>query len=117
MNLNEIKTSRYNLGKSEMCSGNKYRIRMSYNGVTVSFNYHDNYKNESGVKDYLYALLSDKNAYESTRDVNDFMLGFGYKNYNEAKRIREACKRNSEKLEKLFNSEELEEIEKELENY
>ena len=117
MDLNKIKFTRCNLGKSSMCSGDKYRIYMCYNGKKTSFIFHDNYKNKSGLKDYLYCLLSDKNAYEFTRSNEDFMLEFGYKTIREAKRIREACKRNGDKLSKLFTNEELDEIQELLNGY
>lgn len=117
MDLNKIKCSRSYVGKSPMCSGNKYRVRMSYNGRSVSFYFHDNYKNESEKKDYLYSLLLDMSAYDNTYNVDEFMREFGYKNYEEAQRIRNACKRNGDKVRKLFNEREIDELNELLADY
>ena len=117
MDLNKIKCSRSYVGKSPMCSGNKYRVRMSYNGETISFYFHDNFKNESGKKDYLYSLLVDMCAYGSTDDVYEFMREFGYSDYEEAQRIRNACKRNGDKVHKLFNEREIDELTELLSDY
>lgn len=117
MELNKIKCSRWSVGESHMCSGNKYRVRMSYNGRIISFYFHDNYKNDSGKKDYLYSLLLDMDAYENSGDVWEFMNEFGYKEFSYAKKIYNACKRNADKVHKLFSEREIDELRELLEGY
>ena len=40
--------------------------------------YHDNYLNESGKDDFLYALILDGMAYKNCYNLVDFMYEFGY---------------------------------------
>ena len=45
------------------------------------------------------------------------MLAFGYTDAKQAKQVYNACKKQSERLHKLFNNTEIETLEKIFENY
>lgn len=113
----KINTTRTYIGKSDCTSGHAYSVTLTRNGVKVGFVFNDNIYNESDENDFIHSLLSDSQAYESTRDLADFMLAFGYDNIPQAKKIYDACKKQSERLHKLFNDTEIETLEKIFENY
>lgn len=115
--LNEINTTKTYIGKSDCTSGNAYRVTLTRNGIKVGFIFNDNIYNESDKNDFIYSLLSDSQAYENARDLTDFMLDFGYDNMPQAKQVYNACKKQSERLHKLFNNTEIETLEKIFENY
>lgn len=115
--LNEIRTTKTYIGKSDCTSGNAYRVTMTRNGVKIGFIFNDNIYNESDKNDFIYSLLSDSQAYESTRDLTDFMNEFGYTDARQAQKVYNACKKQSERLHKLFNTTEIETLEKIFENY
>lgn len=115
--LNEINTTKTYIGKSDLTSGNAYRVTLTRNGVKVGFIFNDNIYNESDKNDFIYSLLSDSQAYENARDLTDFMLAFGYTDAKQAKQVYNACKKQSERLHKLFNTTEIETLEKIFENY
>lgn len=115
--LNEINATKTYIGKSDLTSGNAYRVTLTRNGKGIGFIFNDNIYNESDENDFIYSLLSDSQAYESTRDLADFMLAFGYDNIPQAKQAYNACKKQSDRLHKLFNSTEIKTLEKIFENY
>ena len=100
--LSEIKATKTLLGKSKMTSGNAYRITLTHNGRRCSFVFNDNFKNASTLKDWLYALVADSDAYVSCRDLYDFMQTYGYRDEREAKKAYNACAKNRERLNRLF---------------
>lgn len=115
--LSTIKCSKTYLRKSDMCSGNAYRITLTYKGNRCSFVFHDNFKNASKKKDFLYCLVLDAQCYESTRDLYDFAREYGYLYYADvgdldalkrAKKAFDSCRLQSERLHKLFNEQEIE---------
>lgn len=115
--LDEINTTKTYIGKSEMTSGNAYRVTMTRNGKSIGFIFNDNIYNESDKNDFIYSLLSDSQAYESTRDLTDFMNEYGYTDAKQARQAYNACKKQSDRLYKLFNTTEIETLEKIFENY
>ena len=115
--LNEINTTKTYIGKSDCTSGNAYRVTLTRNDKKICFIFNDNIYNESDKNDFIYSLLSDSQAYENARDLMDFMLAFGYDNTPQAKQAYDACKKQSERLHKLFNNTEIETLEKIFENY
>lgn len=115
--LNEINTTKTYIGKSDLTSGNAYRVTLTRNGVKVGFIFNDNIYNESDKNDFIYSLLRDSQAYEYARDLTDFMLEFGYDNIPQTKQVYNACKKQSDRLHKLFNNAEIETLEKIFENY
>lgn len=115
--LNEINTTKTYIGKSDLTSGNAYRVTLTRNGKSIGFIFNDNIYNESDKNDFIWSLLLDSQAYENARDLTDFMLAFGYDDYKQAKTIFDACKKQSNRLHKLFNDTEIETLEKIFENY
>lgn len=108
--LSKINFSRTYVCRSKMCSGNEYKIRLSYNGNSAWFVFHDNFENKSTLKDWLYCLIMDMDAFEYSKDAWDFARNFGYadEDYTKACKAYKACKKTSEKLHKLFSESELE---------
>ena len=115
--LNEINSTETYIGKSDLTSGNAYRVTLTRNGVKVGFIFNDNIYNESDKNDFIYSLLSDSQAYENARDLTDFMNEFGYTDAQKAKQAYNACKKQSDRLHKLFNDSEIETLKKIFENY
>ena len=115
--LNEINTTKTYIRKSDLTSGNAYRVTLTRNDKKICFVFNDNIYNESDKNDFIYSLLSDSQAYENARDLTDFMLDFGYNNTPQAKQVYNACKKQFDHLHKLFNGAEIETLEKIFENY
>lgn len=113
--LESIKCTKSYIGKSEMTSGNAYRITLTYNGKSIWFIFNDNYLNKSNKRDFVYSLLSDAQAYKYAENVDSFMDEFCYTNYAKAKRVYNACKKQYDRVCKLFTSTEAEILERELE--
>lgn len=112
--LEKIKCTKTVLGKSAMTSGDAYRITLSHNGEKCSFIFNDNFLNKASKNDFINALECDAYAYASTQDLTAFVLEFGYKNYNEAKKAYDACKKQYDKFNRLFTKEEQKTIIEEL---
>ena len=107
--LKNIKCKRTYLRKSSMTSGNAYRITLTYKGEKCSFVFNDNHRNESRKNDFLYCLVLDAQAYDLSRDIGDFIKSFGYADEWQSGVIAyNACKKQSERLHRLFNDEEVE---------
>ena len=114
--LEKIKCKKTNKGKSQMTSGNAFQITLSYNGKRCGFLFNDNYLNESNKNDFVYCLLSDADAYTSSRNFEDFCNMFGYDNDSrKALKAFNGCKKQAEKVRRLFNDEEVETLRNELE--
>lgn len=100
--LENVRFKKTCLGKSEMCSGNKYRITLSNDNGTIWFVFHDNFHNNSSEREIIECLISDAEAYENCYNLADFQNEFGYENDKEAERVYYACKKQSERLHKLL---------------
>lgn len=113
--IDKVKVTKSYIGKSEMTSGNAYRITMAYNGKRVWFIFNDNYLNNSNKKDWLECLLLDSYSYECNKNLTSFILEFGYEECVE-KGIKayNGCKKQSDRLHKLFNKLEIAIIEREI---
>ena len=101
----------------------KYTIKITNKGKTRYFEYNGSiYDYEKGLglkeKDVMYCLITDMNAYESYKnDPKEFCYAFGYENERIGLRAYNACKTNSIKMRYLFDVDELNELQKEFENY
>lgn len=107
--LSMIKCTKTYLRKSEMCTGDAYRVTLTYKGNRCSFVFHDNFRNESTKKDFIYCLVLDAQAYDNARDFYDFATEFGY-DYtrdSEARKAYRACEKQSDRLHRLFNQQEI----------
>ena len=107
--LSRIKFSRSYVRKSSMTSGNEYNIFISYNGHWAWFTFHDNHENKSTLRDWLYCLVLDMNAYEFSRDEWEFAreYGYSYEDMSKARKAYRACEKTAEKLHRLFTEAEL----------
>lgn len=107
--LSRIRFTRTYVRKSSMTMGNEYKILISYNGHWAHFTFHDNHENKSTLRDWLYCLVLDMNAYEFSRDEYDFMRSYGYMD-TDIKKARKAyreCEKTAEKLHRIFTEAEL----------
>lgn len=93
----------------------KYNVSITYKERTFT----TTYQTVQDVKkdDAICCIFSDMAAYDSTRDISDFANEFGYNNEKVIKvlSVYNACKDTSYILHKIFTNEEIEEINKELE--
>ena len=103
----KIKVTKTFRRKSEMCSGDAFLVTVTYNGKSCRFMFHDNYRNESSKEEILYCLLSDAEAFDYSLNYGDFAYVYGYKLCTKARKAYNGCKRQSERLHKLFTDEEI----------
>lgn len=110
MLLDEVKMTKKCLGKSPMTSGKMYRIYLSYKGRKCSLVYHDNYLNEVEKSNVIYCLIMDAMAYEGSENFDDFCNELGYmeSSINAALKAYKGCKRNYDKVHRLFSENEIE---------
>ena len=114
-----VKANKVCMGKSKETSGNEYSVVLKYNGNCITMLYHDNYKNESGKDEFLYALLMDAMAYQNCYNLADFMdeFGYDYEDKDKAKKAYKACERQCNKLHRLCTMEEIEQLQEEFQNF
>lgn len=132
--FNQLKSSKTYISKSDKTSGNKYLITITkefefdskYENptwtplktpVTVSFEYNDNYLNESTLIDWLNSWDLDAETGRNIRDVGDLIENFGYTISNRAEyldmcEIYESCIKARNDWKKFFNPEEIKELQK-----
>jgi hypothetical protein len=110
--MKNLKIKKTYITKSNMTSGNTYRVTMSKDNKTIWFLFHDNYMNETDEKGLLECLYMDAMAYEYNDNMVNFFLEFGYEedNIQEGKRAFYGCKKQYERLHKLFTHKEIEEM-------
>ncbi len=88
-----------------------FKCKIKVDGLQFTFNYQCNTAyTEPNLCDCMYAIISDMEAYDACRDIEDFNFEFGYLGDKEYK----ACKKTSKALHRLFTDEELAEISDEL---
>lgn len=92
---------------------NIYSLTIKRNGKTSSFRFGDSVFNSQNVKrpkDYeiMYALVQDYYSYYDYVNLRDFMSMYGYEDKEKARKIVNRLKRDFEKLNKLFTTEEIE---------
>lgn len=114
-----VKATRTYMGKSEKTSGNKYKVVFKYNGQTATMIYHDNYLNNSGKNEFLYALLMDGLAFANCFNLADFTdeFGYDYDNLPQAKKAFDSCAKQLVKLQRLFTEEEIEQLQEEFSDF
>lgn len=129
MLLNSIKTKKEYIEKSSLTSGNTYKVTITYNKKSCTMKFHDNYRNESDKLDFVMCLLMDSECFESASSYEGFCQDFGYEPYEEkyyypyygknkkSYAIYKACERQYKKLHRLFNDEEIEELQEMLQDY
>lgn len=115
--LDKIKTTKSRLGKSEMTSGDKFKVKISYNGKSCYMVFNDNFENKSDKKDFIYSLWLDADAWINSKNLADFMSEFGYDDKKQASKIYNACEKQAQKFNKLFTQKEQNEIRELLADY
>ena len=105
--IDKISCHKTRVGKSQMCSGDKFLVTLTYKGKRCSFVFHDNFRNASKKEDFLYCLYLDAEAFDNNIDIYDFADSFGYKGCKDAEKAYEGCRKQSERLHRLFTDEEI----------
>lgn len=100
---------------------NVYSLTIKRNGKSASFTFGDSVANsiingrnttEKKPKDYeiIYALVQDYYSFENALDLNDFMYSYGYEDKKVAQKILNRLKKDYDKLNRIFTSEEMQMI-------
>ena len=116
--LNKIKFSYREADKQDNLftpSHTNFKCKIKVDGCQFTFNYQCNTAyTEPNLMDCMYAIITDMDCYDMSRDIVDFCDEFGY--YNDMKGVKayKACKTTSKALHRLFTDEELAEISEEL---
>ena len=101
----------------------KYEVKITYNGKTYQSNYQCNpqvHDMENIKVDYLSCVFADMSCYDCSRDEQDFASNIGldyWENRAEVNRCYKACKRASERMNEIFDCEELESLKVFFNNY
>lgn len=90
----------------------KFQCTITYRGVRFNSMYQCNIAYiQPNKEDFLFSCIKDAMWYDQSRDFSDFCACLGYDEYDpNAKRIYKACGDCKERLEKVFSSDELEEL-------
>ena len=92
----------------------KFDCKMTYGGVSYQSTYQCNvqYSDMNNIKvDFIACVFMDKMSYDCCRDEEDFAANLGmdyYEDRKEVNRCYRACQRASERIDEMFDSEELE---------
>ena len=101
----------------------KFSCKMTYNGKSYQSNYqcNENYSDMNNIKvDYLSCVFADMSCYDCSRDEQDFASNIGldyWEDRAEVNRCYKACKRASERMNEIFDCEELESLKTFFNNY
>lgn len=101
----------------------KFSCKMTYNGKSYQSNYqcNENYSDMNNIKvDYLSCVFADMSCYDCSRDEQDFASNIGldyWEDRAEVNRCYNACKRASERMNEIFDCEELESLKTFFNNY
>lgn len=101
----------------------KFSCKMTYNGKSYQSNYqcNENYSDMNNIKvDFLSCVFADMSCYDCSRDEQDFASNIGldyWENRAEVNRCYNACKRASERMNEIFDCEELESLKTFFNNY
>ena len=117
--IDNVKVSKTDLGKSAITSGNAYRIILTHNGKKASFIFNDNYRNASGKEDLIVCLYNDAMAWAYHQCFEDFVWEYGYelRQFKEAKKAFDECRKQDRRLSRLFSIEEINAIPELLEKW
>lgn len=101
----------------------KFSCKMTYNGKSYQSNYqcNENYSDMDNIKvDFLSCVFADMSCYDCSRNEQDFASNIGldyWENRAEVIRCYNACKRASERMNEIFDCEELESLKTFFSNY
>lgn len=101
----------------------KFNCKMTYNGKAYQSVYQCNvsYSDMDNIKvDFLSCVFADMSCYDCSRDEQDFASNIGldyWENRAEVNRCYNACKRASERMNDIFDCEELESLKTFFNNY
>ena len=121
MTLSDIKFSQKFTGTIDKKDWNQkvnsYKVTLQYNNVKHTYNFFQGLgiKENPSIESVLHSLLLDVNS--TCYNYDDFINEFGYEDNKQSKSIYKACLKTSEKLDKMFNSNELEELNNLLQDY
>ena len=92
-----------------------FKCKIKVDGCQFTFNYQCNTEHEApNLLACMYAIISDMDCYDMSRNLADFCNELGFTDWFEAEKAYKACKKTSKALHRLFTDEELAEIGDEL---
>jgi hypothetical protein len=105
------------MNKNDKNQMNHYRATVRYNRkqFTIDFFTGLGWTKEPNIKDVLSSMVMDYSSMDM--EVEDFMREFGYNNYYEAEHILNKLNKNCRKLEKIFGSDGIKELQELLQDY
>jgi len=108
--FNELSFEWELVGKSQKCSGNEYKVTITYGDKSYTFPFHTNYRDEKNDREFLNCLFDDALAYEYNLDILDFKDEFGYEDNKECRKVYNACRDISKRLHYIFNNQEFNDL-------
>ena len=116
--LNKIKFSYKEADRQENLftpSHTLFKCKIKVDGLQYTFNYQCNTAHqEPNLLACMYAIISDMDCYDISRNLADFCDELGFTDIVDAEKAYKACKKTSKALHRLFTDEELAEIGDEL---
>ena len=116
--LNKIKFSYKEADRQENLftpSHTLFKCKIKVDGLQYTFNYQCNTAHqEPNHLACMYAIISDMDCYDISRNLADFCDELGFTDIVDAEKAYKACKKTSKALHRLFTDEELAEIGDEL---
>ena len=92
-----------------------FKCMIKVDGCQFTFPYQCNTAyNTPNLLDCIYAIISDMDCYDISRNLADFCEALGFTDFEEAEKAYKACKKTSKALHRLFTNEELAQIGDEL---
>ena len=92
-----------------------FKCKIKVDGLQYTFNYQCNTAHqEPNLLACMYAIISDMDCYDISRNLADFCDELGFTDIVDAEKAYKACKKTSKALHRLFTDEELAEIGDEL---
>ena len=116
--LNKIKFSYKEADRQENLftpSHTLFKCKIKVDGLQYTFNYQCNTAHqEPNLLACMYAIISDMDCYDISRNLADFCDELGFTDIVDAEKAYKACKKTSKALHRLFTDEELDDIMEEL---
>lgn len=94
----------------------RYNCKIKYNGKQYTFEYQCNPSADRipNLNDCIDSLLLDMFSFEEALGIMDFMVNFGYSDYDYAMSIYKACEKTAKAMHRVFTDEEIQMIYDEL---
>lgn len=87
----------------------RYTCKIKYNKKQYTFDYQCNPHADMkpNLNDCIDCLMIDTFSFEEAKDINEFMLNFGYEEFSTANKIYKACEKTAKAMHRLFTDDEI----------